>query len=262
MKKRLMGSTALSRKMFLRAPDDDMNIDGNNDDASGGGGGGTQKPNQTPKTPPKSDDDLGIGDIFTEEDGSSTDESEFSLPDEGDGEETDEEKAATQASQDTVRESLQTLMGNFTVSENDIPDELGFQDKAKAAEFMTAMNKRNLDVSLKMMLPVINHALTIATKQLDKRINSSVKQTSGQQEAAKAFNALGFTGSDAALAKTFYKTALGQKMTPQKAAIATRNAMKQLGKSGKPPSSGTSGGGNNPPSRIKEGAAALDSFFE
>jgi hypothetical protein len=264
-----MGSTALYSKMFLRVPDGNNIIDGNADDSGAGGGGGSQQNQnqnnqqnqQSQKPAQKADDDLGLDDIFAGDD-NQDDEDSFSLPDEDNMELTEDEKNENEASANNVKTQLQNLIGGFSITEADIPDELGFGDKAKAAEFMTGQFRKGLQSSMQMMLPVINHALTIATKQLDKRINSSVKQTGNQVEAKKAFDALGFTGADQKLAKNFFVEGLKRKLTPQQAATATRNAMKQLGKSGKAPA-GPNGrsNGNQMDSGVKTGEAALDSFF-
>jgi len=260
MRRRLMGSTALYSKMFLRAPDDNIDTGGN--EGGNPGGGGTQQPTQKQTPAPKADDDLSVEDIFAPGDDDGEDDEGFALPEDDVGEDSDEEKAANEASANDVKTKLQNLIGGFNITEADIPDELGFGDKAKAAEFMTGQFRKGLQSSMQMMLPVINHALTIATKQLDKRINSSVKQTGSQVEAKKAFDTLGFTGADQKLAKTFFSEALKRKMTPDKAATATRNAMKAMGKSGKPigGNTGRSNGESNNGS-MKTGEAALDSFF-
>lgn len=266
MKRRLMGSTALYSRMFLRAPDgntDNGGDDGGNGTGNGNGGNQNQQQQQQQQPIPKADDDLGLDDIFATDQNDSNDE-DFQLPDDDDddGQESDEEKAAGVEAQNRVKASLSSIMDGFSIAESDIPDELGFADKGKAAEFMTTSFRKGLQSSLSMMLPVINHALTIATKQLDKKINSSVKQTGTQMEAQKAFSALGFTGTDAKLAKNFFNEALrGRKMTPQAAATATRNAMKALGKSGAPSKAGGQSNGNGGGTRTLQGESALNSFF-
>lgn len=256
-RKRLMGSTALYSRMFLRAPDD---IIDNGDDDSGnpGGGGKQQQQTQQKVVPPKNDDDLGLEDVFTAD----SDDGSFELPEDDEGEESDDDKATAAAAQEEVKSKLSGILTGFQITEADIPDELGFGDKGKAAEFMTKQFQRGLNTSLQLMLPTINHALTIAVKQLDKKIGSSVKQTGTQMEAQKAFSGLGYTGSDSAFAKTIFNKALKErKMTPAQAATATRNAMKALGKSGTPSQNNGRRQSNGDASQTRHGEEALNGFF-
>lgn len=264
MRKRLMGSTFLGSKLFLRYPGEGDNIDGTNDGGNPGGAGKQQNQNQNDGNngnDDAGDDDASIDSLFKkqgDDDNISTGDSEDDF-----ASETEVDDSAIDTEFNTKAEGLKTsindMLTKFTVNESDIPDELGFGDKAKAAEFMTNLQRRAVQQSMQIMNPVISHVMNLAVAKINNRLKTEVK-TNGSANTAKAeFDKLGFTDqADRSTAMVFYKRGLDAKMTPQKAAVATQKAMALLGKS---PKSAKKGGNQGAPGKILEGADALDSFF-
>jgi hypothetical protein len=263
MKKRLMGSSAIYRVLQLKHPGDDGNNDvndsGDNDAGNGGGNGGGGNKKQTP---PKADDDLSLDDIYGGDDSGDDDNEPFQLPEDEDDDDPEETARQTAAAKE-VKGQIENLLNNYAINESDIPDDLGFADKKAAAALFTQVGKSAMQQTMKIMNPVISHALGIAVNGLTKKIDTSVKSTTGQNDAKKAFSDLGFAGADAKLAKQFFNSALaGKKMSVTQAAKATRNAMAQLGKSGKAVSSNQNDGGRSGNGgQMKTGQSALDSIF-
>lgn len=264
MKRRLMGSSAIYRVLQLKHPGDNGNNgaddSGTNDagDGRGNGGGGNKQ-----QTPPKADDDLSLDDIYGGDDSGDDGDEPFQLPDDDDDGDDSESVARQTAAAKEIKTQIEGLLNGYAVNENDIPDDLGFADKKAAAAMLSQVGKSAIQQTMKIMNPVITHALNVAVEGLSKKIDTSVKSTTGQNDAKKAFSDLGFQGADAKLAKQFFNSALaGKKMNVTQAAKATRNAMAQLGKSGKVQSSNRNDGGQSGNGgQMKTGAAALDSIF-
>lgn len=263
MRRRLMGSTFLGSKNFLRYPGEGDNLNGGNDDGKPGGAGSQQQQSQQQVDPNAGgdDDDVNIDSLFKKQ-GDDDDiptgdnDDDFGV---GDSEvddsaiDTEFEGKAT-----ALREQINGLLTNFVVKDTDIPDELGFADKGKAAEFMTTLQKRAVQQSMQIMNPVISHVMNLAVAKINNRLKTEVKQNGAKSTAKSEFDKLGFTDqADRSTALVFYKRALQSKMSPEKAATATQRAMAQLGKS---PAAKKKSGGGAAVGKL-EGEAALDSFF-
>jgi hypothetical protein len=123
---------------------------------------------------------------------------------------------------------------------------------------MTGLQQRSVKQAMQIMNPVISHVMNLAVAKINNRLKSEVKSNGSKTTAKATFDALGFSDpADRALALQFYKRGLSTKLSPDKAANATKRAMAQLGKS--PKADKKKGGGTS--GRMLEGDEALDSMF-
>lgn len=260
MRRRLMGSTFLGSKLFLRHPGDDDTIIPGAEDKSGGGG----TPKKDDVTPPPVDDDdsdPSIDSLFKKQ-GDDDDIQSGDDPDDFNTGDSDVDDTAIDQEFETkataLRGTIEGLLTGFVVKESDIPDDLGFSDKAKAAEFMTSLQQRAVKQSMQVMNPVISHVMNLAVAKINNRLKSEVKTNGAKSVAKSEFDKLGFTEqADRSTALMFYKRGLSADLTPAKAAAATKKAMSLLGKH--PKAAKASGG--QPGKTTLEGVDALDSFF-
>lgn len=262
------GMRRIARNRKLRESGDDFNTDGGsmggggqNGDESGTGDDQNQNDQQQQGDKgkkQKSDDDLGFSDLM-----GGDDDEPLQLGDDdmnqGLDSVTEEEKAANVA----LGQSIQSAIGQWGFTEQDVPDNIDWSDKKQVASFLTKTNQASIAKSVQVIAPIITHALKTVVGKLETRIDRSVNRTATVTEAEKAFNGLGFAkGEDRNLARTMFNRGLKAKMTPTQAAAATRKAMQGLGKAGSPSGSNSGNGNRNQSSSgQKVGSAALDDIF-
>lgn len=193
----------------------------------------------------------GISDLFDSEE-----IDENFATDSDDDDDSDNDEAATEqvAKSKALGESIRKSIDSLSIKDSDIPDDMS--DKATVAKFLSEQNNKTATTVVEMIPKILKHALEIVVPNLRKEFKKDMEGNSRQTQASNSFNELGFTGSDRSLAKTFYDKALQKKMTPDKAAIATRKAMAAFGKTAKL-SAKDSNSGNG----VKFGKDALDDIF-
>lgn len=243
---------------LLRAPANEGTMGGNQ---GGGNGGGNESngSNGSDSNNSGSDDGNGSGSGSADEDddddllSSDDDSEEIELDDESDDsfELTDEDKAAGE----NLKTQILGAIDTFKVDMDELPDDFDVTDRKQLAEFLGNQQKKAMRSTIAMMPHIINHALGVTVKQLEKKLGSAIESKGKKSEATQLFNDMGFTGQDRVVAKSLYQRALEKKMSPKDAKKATEKAMKSLGlSSGKSQSRGET-------SSRKEGADALAGFF-
>lgn len=193
------------------------------------------------------DDDDALSKLLADDDDSDS----ISLDDEDSNsyELTDEQKAAG----DALRDQILGGIDGFAFDESDIPEDFDPSDRGSLAKLLSTQHQKAMKTTLAMVPSIINHALGITAAQLEKKLASTVGHKSKESEATRVFQDMGYGKEDLGVAKTIFKKALSQKMSPKDAAKATKRAMSALGKTGK-----TS---NNSGMTRKEGKDALEGFF-
>lgn len=242
---------------LLRSPPNEGNM---GSDQVGGNGGGNESGTSNGSDSNNSGADDGNGDGSGDSDendidllSADDDSDEIELDDESDDsfELTDEDKAAGE----NLKTQILGAIDTFKVDMDELPDDFDVTDRKQLAEFLGNQQKKAMRSTIAMMPHIINHALGVTVKQLEKKLGSAVDSKSKKSEATQLFNDMGFQGQDRVVAKTLYQRALKNKMSPKDAVKATNKAMRSLGLS-----SGKSQARQETSSR-KEGSDALASFF-
>lgn len=229
------------------------------------GGAGNDDGTQTNDDSQANDDDDG-GDDDEDDLGADlgvNEDDDFDIGEYGGYQQTDEDKQAAVS----LKENLEGILENMSLSDDLIPDDFDPSDPRQLRDVMVASNRQAAQQVLQMLIPVVNHGLGLAGKQMKHYIDTKGTQSKSQTAAADAFKSLGLTDPNhVALGKTVFQQALkSQKGDVQKALKATRRSFAALNipVSGKAGGGGNrfSGGGNQQISSTKTGADALTDLF-
>lgn len=249
-----------SAALLREAPGEKSNAGGGSD---GGSDGGDSNDGQQGNGDGGDDDDDGDLAGLLGDDGEVDDEDFDFLGTPGEYQQTPEEQAAAKA----LGEQIEAALGEYAVADSDIPDDFDPTDKASLKTLLSNTQRGAIQSTMKMMIPIINHALGTATKQMKHFVESSGAGKQKQSAAANEFKSLGLADSQQiAMAKPIFAQALkANGNDPKKAAKATRKAFAVMGISlaggdGGSGGSRNQGGGGKSPKILTDGAA-LDDLF-
>lgn len=255
---------------MLRSPPGEQSNAGGGDGNEGGGddsnGDGTVESGKQNKNQSggdgndDDDDDSDISDLLGDD--GDVDEEDFDfVADSGEYEQTDEEKQASQALGTQIEQALK----DYAVADADIPEDFDPTDRASLKTLLSNTQRGAIQSTMKMMIPVINHALGVTAKQMKHYMDTSSKGRSKQSAAIEEFKGLGISDpKQISMAKPIYAQALrAAGGDAKKAAKATRRAFAAMGVN-LPGSSGGGGSRSNnsrQESRVLSGNEALDTLF-
>ena len=179
-------------------------------------------------------------------------DSEFDIGEYVGYQQTDADKAAAAE----LKTNLEGLLEGMSLSDDVIPEDFDVSDPKQLREVIVASNRQTAQQILGMLIPVMNHGLGLAGKQMKHYIDAKGSQTKTQSTAAEAFQSLGLTDKNhVTLGKSLFQQALkAQNGDVTKALKATRKSFAALGITVK---AGSSGGGS-----IKGNGAQIHSVGE
>lgn len=248
---RLLGKISCTE--VLRAPPGEGNGNGN---AMPGGSETIESGDDdtTMNDGDEDDADLGIDDDLDGDD--------FDVDEYKGYQQTDADKQAAAA----LKTNLESIMENMTLDDSIFDENFDATDPASFKAALIAAQKQTAAQILSMVLPVMDHGLGIAGKQMKHYLDSKQSQTKNQSSAVEAFKTLGITDSgQVATAKTIFQQALKHnKGDTNKAVKATRKAFAAMGVPLKGGTGGTSRNNSSNPSSgasIKQGSDALNELF-
>lgn len=157
---------------------------------------------------------------------------------------------------------------SYTLDDADIPADFNPNDRDSVKILLINSNRKAIASSMQMMIPVINHALGTASKQMKHHMDSKASGSESRSKAVNAFKELGLSDpAHVTLGKTVFQQAMrANKNDHAKAAKATKIALKSMGIEVSGKVAGNRGGNsqnNNSgfTAGVKTGGKALDDMF-
>lgn len=254
----------LSWNNVLRAP---PNEGGNGGGASGGSGGddpngGAGDSNNGGGDGNGDDDDPDLSEgLGLSGDADDDSDLDFNI-DSDEYQQTPEDQAAATA----LGEKIKTDLAAYSLDDADIPADFDPNDREQVKNLLVNSQRKVIASTMQMMIPVINHALSTASKQMKHQMASQQTGSESRSKAVNAFKELGLSDpAHVTLGKTLFKQAMSASGNDHtKAQKAVRNALRAMGIETAGKSSGN-GGKNKQGSQssgIVSGPAALDKMFE
>ena len=236
-----------------------------NGSGNGGSGGDSNADSQTNGNGAGDDDDGGGDD---DDDlsadlglGEDVDENDFDLGESTGYQQTEADKQAAKE----LGESLEAMLEGFGLADDTIPDDFDVSDPKQLRDVIAHSNKQAIQSTLKMVVPIINHALGLAGKQMKHHMDSTANGSKNKSAAVEAFRSLGIEDkAQMAMGRTVFAQALkASKGDTKKATTATRRAFQAMGITlkGTPAGKGGNRSSGNGNSTMKEGDDALNSLF-
>lgn len=166
-------------------------------------------------------------------------------------------------------ESIKTSLADYSIDDKAIPDDFDPNDRESLKSLLSNTQRSAIASTIQMMVPIINHALGTASKQMKHHMDSSATGNATKSKAVQAFQGLGLTDKNQViLGKSLFQQAMrANKNDVSKATRATRQALKTMGinvasgGNGNGNGSGRNQNRNQHSSGVKEGASALDDIF-
>lgn len=234
-------------------PGEESNADGGNENRQGG----QESPEDDNGDAGDDDGDDDIASLLGES--GDVDDDDFSLEDDNTYQPSEDDQKASQE----LGVQIQQALADYAVADADIPDDFDSSDPKQLRELLSTTQRGAIAATMRMMIPVINHALSTTSKQLKHHMDSTAASKGKQSQAQQEFKSLGLSDPEhIALAKPLFTAALkAAGGDAKKAAKAVRRSFSAMqipigGSSG-----GRSQGGGSSSSTYKEGSNALDSLF-
>lgn len=239
-------------------------------DSATGNGDGTQT---------SSNDNGDSNDDNNGDDGDGDDDSDFDPSDLGDdGDVDDDDFDITSADSEyqqtpedieagkALGEKIKADLAAYDIPDAEIPADFDPNDPKQLKQILANTQRQAIGSTLQMIVPILNHALGNASKQLKHYVNTKGSETGAKSKIVEGFRGLGASSpQEVALLKPIYQRALkAHGNDPAKAAVATRKAAKLMGVSlngSTPNGKGSNGKNNNTGTQTRSGAAALDDLF-
>lgn len=178
----------------------------------------------------------------------------------------DEYKATPEETQEqeALAEQLRSALADYSIADADIPDDFDSSDPKQLRDLLTNTQRGAIGATMRLLVPVINHALTTQSRRLKHHFDSASTNRGKQGAAVAEFKSLGLTDSaHITLAKPLFTSAMrANNGDAKKAGKAVRRALTALGISTQAGGRVSGGGGNSgTQGTVRQGPDALDSIF-